>query len=830
MNLDQLLDSWRNDPQRRRNISHWYTQEPVAAELAPIPGYLDPRLADALRAQGIEQLYSHQADAIESIVAGRHTVVVTPTASGKTLCYTLPVLDAILRDEGTRALYLFPTKALAQDQSAVLRRFTAAFGESGGRGESAAAGRGRSGSDEVLSIRHAALGAPDGETPAIKTHTYDGDTPANVRKLIRTAGHVVITNPDMLHSGILPHHTKWVRLFESLRFVVIDELHGYRGVFGSHVANVIRRLRRICRFYGSDPVFVCCSATIANPGELAARIIGEPAGLDGVSVIDRNGAPRGRKEFIFYNPPVVNAELGIRRSSILEATGLAAELIRNRVHTIVFARARTTAEILLTYLRDSLPNTLDRDTAIRGYRGGYLPNQRRQIEAGLRDGAIMGVVSTNALELGVDIGALDACVMTGYPGTVASTWQQAGRAGRRQGTAAAIMVGSSNPLDQFIMAHPDYFFGQPPEHGLINPDNLLILISHLKCAAFELPFDTNPKNEGRGEKGEGGDAPLFGTAEPATVLAALAMLEEDRVVQEVDGVWHWTDQAYPAEAISLRTAARDNVVIIDETDHARPRVIGEVDQFSAPMLVHTEAIYLHEGQQFHVDRYDPDEQKAYVHAVDVDYYTDADLAVRVQVLEQFSAEPVGSPRNHGEVLVGALPTKYKKIKLHTHENVGWGEIHLPEAQMHTGAYWLCLPHALTDRMQVAELQGALVGLANVLSTISPLFLMCDPRDIGVAAEVKSPFTNKATVTIYDKIPGGVGFSQKLHDTHETLLTAAHDLIDACGCVAGCPSCVGTPIEVGERGKRLTHGILKLLLGRRIPPATAATAAAIGRRA
>ncbi len=819
MNLDQLLDTWRTNPQRRRNIAHWHTEEPVAADYAPIPAALDPRLTAALHAQGIDQLYSHQADAFASIAVGRHTTIVTPTASGKTLCYTLPVLDAILRDEGTRALYLFPTKALAQDQSAVLRRFTS---------ELSVVSRQLSAEPNLPTGNR----QPTTDNSSIKTHTYDGDTPANVRKLIRTAGHVVITNPDMLHSGILPHHTKWVRLFESLRYVVIDELHGYRGVFGSHVANVIRRLRRICHFYGSDPVFICCSATIANPGELAARIIGEPE----VAVIDRNGAPRGRKEFIFYNPPVVNVELGIRRSSILEATGLAAELIRNHIHTIVFAKARTTAEILLTYLRESLPNTLDRDSAIRGYRGGYLPNQRRQIEAGLRDGAITGVVSTNALELGVDIGALDACVMTGYPGTVASTWQQAGRAGRRQETAAAILVGSSNPLDQFIMSQPDYFFGQPPEHGLINPDNLLILINHLKCAAFELPFDT--RDEGQRGKGQGAaypapvptqhsalstQHPLFGTAEPATVLAALAMLEEDRVVQEVDGVWHWTDQAYPAESISLRTAARDNVVIIDETDHARPRVIGEVDQFSAPMLVHTEAIYFHEGQQFHVDRYDLDEQKAYVHAVDVDYYTDADLAVRIQVLEQFSPEPVGAPRNHGEVLVGALPTKYKKIKLHTHENVGWGEIHLPEAQMHTGAYWLCLPHALTDRMQVAELQGALVGLASVLGTIAPLFLMCDPRDIGVAAEVKSPFTNKATVTIYDKIPGGVGFSQKLHDTHETLLTAALDLIGACSCANGCPSCVGTPIEAGERGKHLTHGILKLLLGRRIAPSQPAPA-------
>jgi DEAD/DEAH box helicase domain-containing protein len=770
MNLEQLLARWRTPVRRRANIVHWQTTEAVEAEWAPLPVGLDPRLVSALRAEGIDRLYSHQAEACASIAAGRHTVVVTPTASGKTLCYTLPVLDAILHDDGARALYLFPTKALAQDQAAVLRRLTATF-------------------------------TVGDDAPSIKSHTYDGDTPAAARKLIRTAGHIVITNPDMLHSGILPHHTKWVRLFESLRYVVIDELHGYRGVFGSHVANVVRRLRRICRFYGSDPIFILCSATIANPGELAERLIGEPGN---VVTIDRNGAPRGRKEFIFYNPPVVNPELGIRRSAVLEATSIASELLRNDIHTIVFAKARTTAEVLLTYLREALPPHLNREETVRGYRGGYLPNQRRAIEAGLRAGRITGVVSTNALELGVDIGALDACVMTGYPGTVASTWQQAGRAGRRQDVSAAILIASSNPLDQFIISQPDYFFGRPPEHGLINPDNLLILISHLKCAAFELPFTEN-------------DDPLFGTAETGTILGALAMLEEDGVVQRVDDVWHWTDQAYPAEEVSLRTAARDNVVIVDETERGRPRVIGEVDEFSAPMLVHTEAIYLHEGQQYHVDRYDREEQKAYVHAVDVDYYTDADLAVRVEVLEQFSDGPNDAPRNHGEVLVGALPTKYKKIKLHTHENVGWGEIHLPETQMHTGAYWLCLPHALTDRMQVAELQGALVGLANLLATIAPLYLMCDPRDLGVAAEVKSPFTERGTITMYDKIPGGIGFGPRLYDLHPALLEAAHDLIAACPCAAGCPSCAGPPTEIGARGKRLTLGILKLLLGRPVAP-------------
>lgn len=771
MNLEQLLDTWRASPTHRANIAHWETLDPVAAVYAPFPARLDPRLIAALRSQGIAQLYSHQAAAFDTVAAGTHCVIVTPTASGKTLCYNLPVLNAILGDDSTRALYLFPTKALAQDQAAVISR----------------------------------LAAPTGAS--IKSHTFDGDTPATARKLIRTAGHIVITNPDMLHSGILPHHTGWVRLFESLRYVVIDELHGYRGVFGSHVANVIRRLRRICRHYGSDPSFIMSSATIANPGELASGLIGAP-----VAVIDRNGAPRGRRDFIFYNPPVVNHELGIRRGAVLTAAGLATDLVRNEIHTIVFARTRTTTELMLTYLRERLPR--ERASSVRGYRGGYLPNQRRAIEAGLRDGAVRAVVSTTALELGVDVGSLDAAILTGYPGTVASTWQQAGRAGRRHGVSVAVLVASSSPLDQFIVTHPDYFFHRTPEHGLISPDNLLVLESHLKCAAFELPFQAT-------------DEPLFGTAETATVRAVLDVMGDAEVVLEDQGTWNWTGQAYPAEEVSLRSAARENVVIVDETERGKPRVLGEVDRFSAPMLVHAGAIYFHEAEQYHVDRLEWDELKAYVHHVDVDYYTDASLAVRIEVLEQFSSDPVGAPRNHGEVLVGALPTIFKKIKLRTHENIGWGDIHLPEQQMHTGAYWLCFPPDLTATMQRAELQSALVGLGAALGTVAPLYLMCDPRDIGVAPELKSPFTGRGTVTIYDRTPGGVGFGPKLYLVHEALLESAHALIAACPCRNGCPSCVGPEIEVGAAGKAWTMRVLERLraAGSSATPAAIASAQA-----
>ncbi len=754
MSVSQAIEDFRADPRFAPNIATWRSIPAIPASTAEFPSDLDPSLIEALRARGVASLYSHQAAAFASVESGQHTAIVTSTASGKTLCYNLPVLNAIMSDSTARALYLFPTKALAQDQYSNLHGLIEA-----------------SGAD-------------------IKTHTYDGDTPANVRRLIRTAGHVVITNPDMLHSGILPHHTKWHSLFEQLRFVVIDEMHGYRGVFGSHVANVIRRLRRICAHYGSSPVFILASATIANPRELAEHLIEEQ-----VTVIDEDGAPHGRREVAFYNPPVVNRQLGIRRSSTLEATAIATELIRRNVHTIVFARARVTAEVLLTYLREALPTRLGMADGVRGYRGGYLPRQRREIERGLRDGTVRAVVSTNALELGVDIGSLDACVMTGYPGTIASTWQQAGRAGRREGVSLAVLVASSAPLDQFIVQHPDYFFGSRPEHGLINPDNLLILVDHLKCAAFELPFHNGDQ---------------FGRVEPLEMLDFLA---DAGILHHSGETWYWTAETYPAEEISLRTAARANVVIIDVGDKSRARVIGEVDTFAAPMLVHTDAIYIHEGQQYHVERLDWDEKKAYVHPVDVDYYTDASLSVRVQVIEQFTDGEPSAPRHHGEVLVGAIVTQFKKIKLHTHENVGWGKIHLPEEQMHTSAYWLSLPPDISGRMREAELQGALRGLSNALQNIAPLFLMCDPRDVGVYPQVRSPFTDRATVFIYDRVPGGIGFSPRLYDLHYELLRGARDLIRQCGCESGCPSCVGPATEVGLDAKANTLAILKAMLER-----------------
>ncbi|HKB34668.1 MAG TPA: DEAD/DEAH box helicase, partial [Candidatus Dormibacteraeota bacterium] len=576
-------------------------------------------MVTALAGRGIERLYSHQADAYRAVRQGRHLVVVTPTASGKTLCYNLPVLQRLLEDPNRRALYLFPTKALAQDQLA-----------------------------ELSALKH-------GLPIVLRADTYDGDTPPGRRTAIREGGHVVMTNPDMLHAGLLPHHTRWRRLFSSLDFVVVDELHTYRGLFGSQVANVIRRLKRICAFYGSSPTFICASATIANPLELAKKLLEE----ENVELVERNGAPRGERRLVFYNPPLVNREMGIRRSSMLEARRIAAPWIRAGSQTIVFCRSRLQVEVMLSYLRQDLAPRLDAHQRVRGYRAGYLPLHRREIEAGLRTGEITGVVSTNALELGIDIGSLQAAVLVGYPGTIASTWQQLGRAGRRSGSIG-VFVASSSPLDQFIVRHPEYFLNADPEEGLIDPDNLLLLAGHLQAGLFELPFE---------------DQERLGRAD---VRELLQVFEEDGSATRSAGRWFWSRQAFPAEEVHLRRILADNVVIID-TSQPRPQVIGEMDQFTAPVLLHEEAVYLHEGAQFHVDRLDWDEKKAYVRPVEVDYYTDALASVTVQVLDTFDGPADdGVTRSHGELKITSLASMFKKIRFHTHENIGSGPIHLPE--------------------------------------------------------------------------------------------------------------------------------------------------------
>ncbi len=717
------------------------------AEFEDMPPDLHPDLAAALRSRGIDRLYSHQAEAYAAVRAGRHLVVVTPTASGKTLCYNLPVLQRILEAPASRALYLFPTKALAQDQLAELAGLKS----------------------------HLALD--------LRVETYDGDTPPGRRTAIREAGHIVLTNPDMLHTGILPHHTRWRKLFSSLEYVVVDELHSYRGVFGSQVANVIRRLRRICDFYGSSPRFVCASATIANPRELAERLLE----AEDVALIDRNGAPRGERRLVFYNPPLVDRSLGVRRSSMLEARRIVAPWIRGGVQTILFCRSRLQVEVMLSYLRQDLSPRLDTRRRVRGYRSGYLPLQRREIEAGLRSGEVTGVVSTNALELGIDIGSLEAAVLVGYPGTIASTWQQLGRAGRRSGSVA-VFVASSSPLDQFIVRHPEYFLSTSPEEGLIDPDNLLVLAGHLQAGLFELPF---------------ADGERMGRAE---VDGLLEMLAEDGSASHSQGRWFWSRESFPAEAISLRRMAADNVVIID-TSPPHPQVIGEMDQFSAPTLLHEEAIYLHEGAQHHVDRLDWEEKKAYVRPVEVDYYTDALLSVAVSVLDTFDAEALpGLARQHGEVKLTAIAGMFKKIRFHTHENIGSGPIHLPEQTLHTTAYWLTVDEQMERAVGRQALEAGLQGCAHALRHVASLRLMCDPRDLGAVAEVRSATTRRPTVTVYEVYPGGVGYARRLFELHSRLLRESADLVRECPCAAGCPSCIG-PLHMVEGAKAACLALL-----------------------
>jgi len=727
-----------------------------SAEYAEYPAEVDPRLRAALLQQGIERLYSHQAEAFRCIRQGQHVVIVTPTASGKTLCYNLPVLSHLLEDAAARALYLFPTKALAEDQLHELETLIEAMASE------------------------------------LRAFTYDGDTPQDARRAIRERANLVLTNPDMLHTGILPHHTRWARLFESLHYVVIDELHCYRGVYGSHLGNLIRRLKRICAFYGSRPRFICCSATIANPRELAERLLEEP-----VHLIERNGAPSGERYFVFYNPPVINRQLGIRRSYLGEARRLALEFLERGLQTLVFANTRLATEVLLTYLKDACGRGKLPQDAVRGYRGGYLPRERRQIERGLREGRIRCVAATNALELGVDIGSLDAVVMAGYPGTIASTWQRAGRAGRRQAPSVAVLVASSAPLDQYIIEHPDYFFQRSPEHAYVNPDNLEILISHLKCAAFELPVR-------EGEK--------FG---PHPVAELCRFLEQLRLLHYSAGAWHWTSDSYPADAINLRSVSSDNFVVVDVT--GEPQVIAQVDFPSALTSLHEKAIYLHEARQYQVERFDYEGRKAYVRRVECDYFTDAIDYTKVTVLEELEATALGAARAvHGEVRVNRQIVGFKKIRFYTMENVGSGNLSMPEQEMHTTAFWLHLPRSFLEglsELSPVEIQSGVTGLVNVLRTVAAFLLMSDPHDLGVAVgeeSVGGVKTFEPHLFLYDAYPGGVGLSPQLYRLAPALLRHAAELIAACGCEAGCPSCVGPAGETGENGKQAAARILSQL--------------------
>ncbi len=737
--LGDIIESLRSDPSFSQRVTHWEIIPPREGKFAEIPPEVDPRIKSALRERGITRLYSHQLQTFDSVRAGKSVVLVSPTASGKTLAYNLPVLQSLLENLDAKALYLFPTKALSQDQQSELN-------------------------ETVLG----------GEIP-VKIFTYDGDTPSSIRISAREEGRIIITNPDMLHTGILPNHPKWIKVLSNLRFVVIDEMHSYRGVFGSHMTNVVRRLKRIAAFYGTKPVFICCSATIGNPRELAEKILEQD-----VTLIDDNGSPSGERHYVLYNPPLVDPVQGIRRGVVLESQRIATRLLKEGVKTIVFARSRIRTELIAQYIRDSLKSFYTDNHGIRveSYRGGYLPNERRAIEKGLRDGSIQGVVSTNALELGIDIGGLDASVLAGFPGSIASSWQQAGRAGRRATVSLSILVASASPIDQFMIRHPEYFFSRSPESGHIDPSNLFIQTDQLKCAVFELPF---------------GEEESFG----AGSRELLEFLAEQGTVRRTGKKWYWADRSYPAENVSLRSSTAENVVIVDATG-GRNEVIGEMDMPSAKLLIFDNAIYIHLGDQFVVRKLDLENRRCHVETADTDYYTDSIVKTDIKVLHQDEERELAGVRTVlGDILVRTQATKFKKLKYHTHENIGYGDITLPADEMHTRSAVLLFDDSTEAGRIFARLSETDKGvvmrrLGNVAKTVAPVFLLCDPRDLGVSERVKDPHFDCPCLYIFDQYPGGIGLSDGFLESLQKILAGAAEVVEQCPCRTGCPSCIGPP--------------------------------------
>jgi DEAD/DEAH box helicase domain-containing protein len=736
------------------------------ARMVPLPPGLPAAIATALRSRGIEQLYSHQGQAWEAVQRGEDVVIATATASGKSLCYLLPVLAAAMTRQ-SRALFLFPTKALAQDQVA-----------------------------ELLELNRAGdLG--------VRSFTFDGDTPGDARQAVRLHGEVVVSNPDMLHQGILPHHTKWAQFFENLRYVVIDEVHTYRGVFGSHVANVLRRLQRICAFYGSRPQFILCSATIGNPQAHAQALVERE-----VTAITESGAPSGDRHLLLWNPPVVNPDLGLRASARSQSNLIARLAIRSGLKTLVFAQSRLMVEVLTKYLKDVFDHDPRKPARIRSYRGGYLPSERREAERAMRAGNIDGIVATSALELGVDIGSLDVVVLNGYPGSIAATWQRVGRAGRRQQPSLGVLVASSDPLDQYIVRHPEFFAAASPEHARIHADQPVILLDHIRCAAFELAF----------QQGE-----HFGPVDPAVYLQLLA---EDGVVHCENQRWEWVADSYPANAVSLRSVADGNFVVVDRSD-GRQTIIAEVDYTSAPLTLYEGAIYMVQSVPFQVERLDWEGRKAFVTRTPVDYYTDAIDYSKLKVLECFDGAVAGAGTcHHGEVHVVRRVAGYKKIRYYTHENIGYGPVTLPDQELHTTSVWWQLPQdrllAMFDSRQQA-LDGFL-GAGYALQIVAKVAVMADAVDLQKAVgdgngawfatadgrgrgQLRSADGNLVdpehgerfvpTIYLYDNFPGGVGLSEPLWRRQQELISRALELIQRCDCKAGCPACVGPVLAADE---------------------------------
>jgi DEAD/DEAH box helicase domain-containing protein len=858
MTLSALLAHWRSDPQVGPNLVEWKILPAKSASYTPFDPSIHPAIQNALQAKGIRSLYTHQLLSYHALMEGKNIVVVTGTASGKTLCYNLPIIDRLLKCETDTALYVFPTKALSQDQFSVVTSLLHYIYANPIKND-----RSQSDLNEII--------------PAI----YDGDTPTNIRSQIRSNSRIIITNPDMLHMGILPHHTGWVQFFHGLRYIVIDEIHTYRGVFGSHVANVIRRLKRIAYFYGAHPQYILTSATIGNPDELGEKIISDP-----VTLIDEDGAEKGAKHFLIYNPPIIDKSLGLRKSAIQAGVNLAEDLLRYNLQTIVFSRARRTVEIILTYLREQTQPLMHEAKAsqygvheiIRGYRSGYLPGQRRNIEEGLRKGKVRVVVATNALELGIDIGGMEASLLVGYPGTIAATWQEAGRSGRGESASLAVLVTSPNPLDQYLAQHPEYFFTRSAEYGMINPDNLLILLGHLRCAAFELPFH---KDE------------LFGSISSIEMSEMMDYLKKDGVIYQSANKFFWMADKYPAQNVSLRSTSTDTIILqapaVDNLNKESFQTIGVIDLSSATWLTHPGAVYMHEGTTYMVQDLDLVEHVAFLKQSDVDYYTEPRREVIVKQVGEVAVEKVrGGEKAYGEIQVTSQVIGFRKIRWHTNETLGVEDLDLPPSDLFTTGYWLALSDETVGKLKderlwlntpndygsnwprqrdlarardgfrcqicgtpegnrshhvhhkipfrqfdsveqanqlanlitlcnschrkvetVVRVRSGLSGLAFTLGNLAPLYLMCDLGDLGIHSDPQSSLSDrKPTVILYDLIPGGIGLSERLYEIHGELIRKGLELVESCGCDDGCPSCVGPGGEGGSGGKRETLALLR----------------------
>ncbi len=773
MDVADFLEKLRGSARYQGQMVHARVLDERPARTGTCDPPLPAQLTSALTGRGITGLFTHQVRCLELARQRHDAVVVTGTASGKTLAYNLPIFERCLANPAMRALYLYPTKALAQDQLKGLLTWTNV-------------------GTRLNQSKKPGPGAPTTGLPIVPG-VYAGATPPAQRKRIQAEANLVLSNPDMLHASILPYHSKWARFFAGLAYVVIDETHTYRGILGAHVACVLRRLWRVCEHYGSAPVVLAASATIANPAELVERLIGRP-----VAVVDEDGAPRGRKHFVFWNPACNGSDQLSAASATDDSAWILAQAVEADAQALVFTRTRQAAELVHRYVEDDLTRRKSRHAkSVKAYRGGYLPEERRAVEQALAAGELRGVAATNALELGIDIGSLDVAILSGYPGTIASTWQQAGRSGRRQGESLAVLVAGNDPIDHYLLRHPDYFFAQSPEQAVVDPENPYVLARHLKCAAFELPLDER-------------DESRFGQ----TATEIICILQDAGDLNQVAGKHYFAGGQNPSARISLRHMS-DNTISIVEVDHRRTgtpawqrpvadperahRVIANVDSISAPELVYPEAVYLHGGETYLVRHLDLEGKVAYVERRETDYYTQAILDSTVRIVREQARRAVvpGTMNAAADVCYGGVDVSwktvaFKKLKFQSRDSIGLGPVDIPAQSLDTTGVWL-VPDGEARRAMKASghrVAEGLVGVRNLATVALPFIAMCDSRDLG--GVVNSHNTGASTLILYDRYPGGLGYCERAYGQMEQLLALCRAIIRECPCEEGCPSCVGLP--------------------------------------